>query len=860
MDALPQVDGSGQPVQSAPSVLVDPHKDPALFEAKRRVKSLVEKSFKDLANSEGVPQNIYLKFVKGELDNEAACLELPLTIILLLAFSMLAMTILRQGQVLSVESAIEFDIWENANFAWSGQMGEKGLADVNAFCDFWSWLRLGLVPLTLHPSWGYVEDYPAALGSFAHANTAYDKSVLPGQWQFGGQERASPVINDYLRYSRVIGGIRMQQERAEASFDACRFPLALDRKVMEDWFGKPCSPSLAAEMSIELQDAEAQEDNPWMTEWLLPEIDSGLAIRAQVLDMEDGCNYAAASGADMSTCRCVHCRPSDGGERQPWLDEQVVRVELTFVVYNVVYGLYSYVGINFFFNRGGEIKKFTNIMSVWADLSKESVGTIISFYGAASIWLFALFYVFIAEVKEMWTVVRTSTDRCYSAIWNDYLAPWNLVDWSSFGVGFMVAACYMRMFFDTGATNLQLQAMMQASLDASNASIDRAAYLVQLELFFAAVREMCASEKLFRQILCIYPFIVMVRLFKSFAAQPRLALVTATLERGAQDMLHFFIVFFSVYACMMVNSVLFFGQDIEEFSTLFRAAHTCFLAMFGDWDWEAMQEIGFMKACIWFWMFMLIMVLILLNMLLAIIMEAYNAVKAEAAEMDTLAQQTKLIYRRWRDFKAGKRVRLTDVLNYFEDEVEGDHKKMLASKRMITPDFLTQKVTNMKHTQALRTLTNSLQHHKRESSLGIPDQKVLDEIKANIEHVGAREGQIVDNTVYVKEMLSHYDRLEAPGDAEYEFYFPEGSATNQNNVENSRQVFEEAVTGVSSEVGGLFVEGMSRIERWQDSFERQQGELHRLIAEMQLMVAQQARCVASLTEAALHASQDQASS
>merc|ERR1719281_1502879 len=100
-------------------------------------------------------------------------------------------------------------------------------------------------------------------------------------------------------------------------------------------------------------------------------------------------------------------------------------------------------------------------------------------------------------------------------------------------------------------------------------------------------------------------------------------------------MVHFFIVFGSVYFCMMVNSVLFFGQDIMEFSTFFRASHTCFLAMLGDWDWEAMQEIGYLKAQVWFWLFMLVMVLVLLNMLLAIIMEAYTTEKTKAEDQAT---------------------------------------------------------------------------------------------------------------------------------------------------------------------------------------------------------------------------------
>merc|ERR1740117_2288160 len=113
------------------------------------------------------------------------------------------------------------------------------------------------------------------------------------------------------------------------------------------------------------------------------------------------------------------------------------------------------------------------------------------------------------------------------------------------------------------------------------------------------------------------------------------------MAKASQDMIHFFIVFLSVYVCMMVNSVLFFGQDVQEFASVPRAIHSCFRAMFGDWDWDKMKEIGFVKAQIWFWLFMMIMVLILLNMLLAIVMDAYTEVKGKATNAATLLKQIK---------------------------------------------------------------------------------------------------------------------------------------------------------------------------------------------------------------------------
>lgn len=50
----------------------------------------------------------------------------------------------------------------------------------------------------------------------------------------------------------------------------------------------------------------------------------------------------------------------------------------------------------------------------------------------------------------------------------------------------------------------------------------------------------------FRFWLCIYPVVLLMRLFKSFAAQKRLAIVTDTFRVAYNDLMHFFVVFLSL--------------------------------------------------------------------------------------------------------------------------------------------------------------------------------------------------------------------------------------------------------------------------------------------------------------------------
>merc|ERR1719321_1094776 len=83
----------------------------------------------------------------------------------------------------------------------------------------------------------------------------------------------------------------------------------------------------------------------------------------------------------------------------------------------------------------------------------------------------------------------------------------------------------------------------------------------------------------FKLLLSCYPMVIVMRLFKAFAAQPRLAVVTSTLSICMVDMLHFLLVFLSVFMTYAVAGVLLFGREVDDFTTYPRAINACFRHM-----------------------------------------------------------------------------------------------------------------------------------------------------------------------------------------------------------------------------------------------------------------------------------------
>lgn len=67
--------------------------------------------------------------------------------------------LLAQHQVQDVQSSLDTLIRENANFGFDAGdvVGERAIEDVHSVADFYSWMRLGFLPVILADSYAYSE-------------------------------------------------------------------------------------------------------------------------------------------------------------------------------------------------------------------------------------------------------------------------------------------------------------------------------------------------------------------------------------------------------------------------------------------------------------------------------------------------------------------------------------------------------------------------------------------------------------------------------------------------------------------------------------------------------------------------------
>lgn len=543
----------------------------------------------EVAELYGVPEETFVEHLKREIAEEDSCASLPFTLFMVTIYALMIQYHNPLTPIFATEGSIIHGITEEAEFAFSSEFAaHKNVFDVDTPKDFWSWLVDGLIPFVFKQELYWSEG--AEFLNPVQVVPRKDRGFL-------------------LNFNRVIGGVRFRQDRsAEQECESSSDLWAFYNRACVGGFGHELWPETWEAWGI-----DATEEF-----WLFIHDDVDV-----ILDE-------------------VYTK-----ETQHWMSDATRQIEIGIPAYNAGYGVYSFVTINFYVNRGGHIWKRI--------IAKSTIATWWKGWWNIALdvaWILGLCKILSDEIVELFVPARKLGLR---VAFVQYLRFWNAVDWLSIIAGFAIVVVFMIRNESTLDLNKNLAHL--ASLDEVS---QRAEYRAQARYLTQLIEEEVQNVFAFRRMLAVYPLVNVIRLFKAFAAQRRLSLVTRTLAAAMVDLLHFLVVFGSIFFTYVIAGIILFGREVDGFTTFPRAIVSCFRTMMGDFNWEEMSEIGRIEAGIWFMSFMVIVVMLMLNMLLAIVMDAYSEQKA-TEDAETLWEEAWQIIQRWNGRRQGKLVPLIDL-------------------------------------------------------------------------------------------------------------------------------------------------------------------------------------------------------
>jgi len=422
---------------------------------------------------------------------------------------------------------------------------------------------------------------------------------------------------EHINYNRIVGGIRVSQTASEAA-PCDTYP------ALVPVYNTPCVGGQGAELTPEQWDAQLTSDADRKgVEYFYLDEDAN-TTRGRLVEME----------------------------ASKWLNNRTMKIEIAIPIYNGEYGLYTLMHINFFFSRGGRVWRKLIPLSNFAFMQDTK-----SKIAYEILLCSCLLWMLWAQVRTMGKMMIKKGIFKFIA---DYFCFESAAEW--FGVLFGTTIIVMFGFL-YGYTDSVNTIMVELGKMQTNSSFTPDDFRNDFEnkLFpkFDTSVQFCSK---LRVVMALYPLVILYRLFKSFTAQPRLAVVTRSLDVAMVDLYHFLIVFISILAIFSISALTMFGKLNYGYTTIVRTIQSVFLAALGVFDWEELKVVGSLEAGAWFWMFMGLVTLILFNMLIAIVMDAYNVVqKQNSGRALTVFQDSRRIWKRYRLERRKKLVPLKKV-------------------------------------------------------------------------------------------------------------------------------------------------------------------------------------------------------
>lgn len=651
----------------------------------------------------------------------------------------------------------------------------------------------------------------------------------------------------FLAYNRIVLGVRMSQQRYDEISPCANAALA-------EVYGKECVGGFGWELEPEKFFAR-KTSNPTRVRWLY---------------IHDDMDEVLKDAARM--------------EAEGWLDERTMKVEVAFPIYNAEYGIHSLMMCNFWISRGGKFWKDIIPLSIFASWTSNWYNIMYDF-----IWLSCLMWIFATELYQIIVVCK---HHGVKGMYNHYINVWTIVDWVAIVSGMGIIMLYAVNVGLTTKVNTELDALSKIS-----ETTDQAQYREQGLAYVEALEGAVHFLYYFTMVLALYPLVLVLMLFKAFDAQPRLAVLTNTLLRALPDLAHFMVIFCSVFIIYAVAGVVLFGRETDSFTTIFRSCGACFRMMHGDFDWDEMKLVGRFDAAMWFVPFTVMLVMILLNMLVAIVMDAYYEVKGKAESTDTLLRQGLKVWDRFRAKRRGELVDIPqivkalvaaaeeaaapvvhtvdDVFDMLEmDSLDGGED---ASKKESVPDeaaaqlYTVRKLRQlfpaktMRATQAKEIIKSAVLRYysaNRESSsldeamhlIRVIDHRTRS-LKRSQRATGQQVGQAADHVTEVESLISEcHDEVRAAQEDLYP-WLPEdpddiplqsinnGGSSRSKTGKDKEDNAEEGSTTVSDKSGGYI------------SMERRLQELEQELGVGRETVAESLQAVNELTQR-LHRSRD----
>ncbi|EGZ27973.1 hypothetical protein PHYSODRAFT_380280, partial [Phytophthora sojae] len=117
-------------------------------------------------------------------------------------------------------------------------------------------------------------------------------------------------------------------------------------------------------------------------------------------------------------------------------------------------------------------------------------------------------------------------------------------------------------------------------------------------------------------------FILGLRVLNTFRDHFGLSILTRTMASAVRSFRAFSVIFAVIFIAFASSGTVLFGSSVDEFSSMLSSTKTCVNMLFNNFEISTIEEINYSVA--FYWSYMTLMTFVLLNIVLAIVVDAYK--------------------------------------------------------------------------------------------------------------------------------------------------------------------------------------------------------------------------------------------
>ncbi|GBG28878.1 Polycystic kidney disease 2-like 2 protein [Hondaea fermentalgiana] len=325
-----------------------------------------------------------------------------------------------------------------------------------------------------------------------------------------------------------------------------------------------------------------------------------------------------------------------------YLDADTESVDVLMVTYNAALRMFANTKVTFSFEYGGRVRMAYTVQSFRAEPYATDADLTRLFFETVFVILTALN--FVSELRDFFRDFwRTGKPLTYfRSLWNYvdmvniWLLVWNVISWATF------FTTWTLQYDPKERYNVYLDLDAEANFLATNET-----GMNEMLSFMVLSNQMSDQMGIYTALNGAALVLMVFRVLKVLDFQQRMGLVTRTISNAAVDLAHFAVLFFVVFSLYGSLAYIIFGSAIVGFSTLPRSLNSCFSILLGDISVidELLVHPNVGAAVIFYYSFIFLAYFILMNILLAILVEAFVEVKRSAEFSKSLPSEVLQILR-----------------------------------------------------------------------------------------------------------------------------------------------------------------------------------------------------------------------